>query len=99
MNILTGEAPTDPTVGFLPPNNGTSGQGYVTFTMKPKQDTPHLSIIHANASIYFDQNEPIDTPNIANTVNLFYSVLWFDSIKLYQQYWQISLTHLSDEIK
>ncbi|XP_060589875.1 uncharacterized protein LOC132745057 [Ruditapes philippinarum] len=69
IDKATGEPPSDPTVGFLPPNNGTSGQGYVTFTMKPKQDTPHLSIIHANASIYFDQNEPIDTPNIANTID------------------------------
>lgn len=63
-----GAAPTDPGIGFLPPNNGTSGQGFVTFTIKAKEDTPHLAVIHANASIFFDANEPIDTPDIFNTV-------------------------------
>ncbi|XP_053382693.1 uncharacterized protein LOC128549621 [Mercenaria mercenaria] len=71
LDPKTGDAPTDPSIGFLPPNNGTSGQGYVTFSMKPNKDVAHLSTVHANASIYFDQNEPIDTPNIFNTVNTY----------------------------
>ncbi|XP_053392990.1 uncharacterized protein LOC128555229 [Mercenaria mercenaria] len=37
--------------------------------MKPNKDVAHLSTVHANASIYFDQNEPIDTPNIFNTID------------------------------
>ncbi|MCG8625113.1 MAG: hypothetical protein MJE68_24335, partial [Proteobacteria bacterium] len=28
-HISAGEPPIDPTVGFLPPNNGTTGQGFV----------------------------------------------------------------------
>ncbi|XP_053392818.1 uncharacterized protein LOC123564214 isoform X2 [Mercenaria mercenaria] len=65
----TGEAPVDPGIGFLPPNNGSTGQGFVTFSMKLKRHTSHLATVHANASIYFDRNEPIDAPNIFNTVD------------------------------
>ncbi|XP_053399758.1 uncharacterized protein LOC128557104 [Mercenaria mercenaria] len=70
LDPQTGEAPVDPGIGFLPPNNGTSGQGYVTFSIQPHEDVEHLSTIHANASIYFDENDPIDTPNIFNTIDV-----------------------------
>ena len=66
--FYAGEPPVDPSVGFLPPNNGTDGQGYVTFTIRPKQQVSSLSRIDARATIIFDQNEPIDTPPIFNTV-------------------------------
>ena len=59
----------DPTVGFLPPNNGTTGQGFVTFIVRAKQRVGSLSRIDAEAAIIFDQNEPIDTPPIFNTVS------------------------------
>jgi hypothetical protein len=76
INITTlynsGEEPVDPTVGFLPPNNGTTGQGYVTFRVRVNQDVETLSRIDAEANIFFDQNEPIATPPIFNTVNNFY---------------------------
>lgn len=65
---LTGEAPDDPRTGFLPPNNGTTGQGYVTFSVRLAKNLPPLARIDAKASIYFDKNEPIDTPPIFNTV-------------------------------
>ncbi|KAL9963573.1 hypothetical protein ACROYT_G027096 [Oculina patagonica] len=65
----TGEAPDDPLTGFLPPNNGTTGQGYVTFTVSMKKNLPSLARIDAQASIYFDKNEPIDTPPIFNTID------------------------------
>ena len=60
--------PDDPLVGFLPPNNGTSGQGYVKFTVQTAEKIRLLAQIDANASIVFDQNEPILTPPIFNTV-------------------------------
>ena len=65
---LSGEPPDDPRKGFLPPNNGTTGQGYVAFTVRLKKNSPSLTRIDAQASIYFDKNEPIDTPPIFNTV-------------------------------
>ena len=64
----TGEIPDDPLIGFLPPNNGTTGQGFVRFRVQPSQQVEPLAQIDANASIIFDQNEPILTPPIFNTV-------------------------------
>ena len=61
--------PDDPSIGFLPPNNGTSGQGFVTFRVQTKEQVTSLARIDANASIVFDQNEPILTPPIFNTVS------------------------------
>lgn len=58
----------DPAVGFLPPNNGTTGQGFVTFSIQADEEVESLSRIDATAAIIFDQNEPIDTPPIFNTV-------------------------------
>jgi len=66
-----GEPPLDPSIGFLPPNNGTTGQGFVSFTVRADQQVPSLSTIDAKASIVFDQNEPIETPPIFNTVSSF----------------------------
>ena len=74
----SGQQPTDPSIGFLPPNpvNGTDGQGFVTYTVKVEDGAPDLEIIDAEASIIFDNNEPIDTPAIFNTV-----CYWNDSQK------------------
>ncbi|CAC5402584.1 unnamed protein product [Mytilus coruscus] len=69
VETSTGLAPSDPRKGFLPPNNGTSGQGYVTFSVKPKTDVKTMARIDLKGSIYFDQNEPIDTPLIFNTID------------------------------
>lgn len=66
--FLAGEPPDDPRIGFLPPNNGTTGQGFVTFTVGLKKNLPSLTRIDAQANIYFDKNEPIETPPIFNTV-------------------------------
>ncbi|XP_052094770.1 uncharacterized protein LOC127730411 isoform X2 [Mytilus californianus] len=69
VEASTGLSPSDPRKGFLPPNNGTDGQGYVTFSVKPKTDVKTMTRIDLKASIYFDQNEPVDTPLIFNTID------------------------------
>ena len=69
IDPLTGLPPTDPYAGLLPPNNGTTGQGYVTFRIGLKRELAHLSRIYENASIVFDENPPIDTPPIFYTVD------------------------------
>jgi len=69
IDPLTGLPPTDPYAGFLPPNNGTTGQGHVTFRIGLKRDVADLSKIYENASIVFDENPPIDTPPIFYTVD------------------------------
>ena len=68
-NIMAGEVPDDPSIGFLPPNNGTSGQGFVAFQVQAHDHVQSLARVDANASIIFDQNEPILTPPIFNTVS------------------------------
>lgn len=71
FKLLSGSPPADPRIGFLPPNNGTTGQGFVTFSIVPNKDALSLARIDATATIYFDQNEPIETPSIFNTVSVF----------------------------
>jgi hypothetical protein len=62
--------PSDPTLGFLPPNrNGTEGQGYVNFTLKPKPGLPDGTRWSNGASIVFDVNAPIVTPVWTNTLD------------------------------
>ena len=67
--LFAGEVPVDPSIGFLPPNNGTNGQGFVKFSIKPIEDALTLSTIDVTASIMIDENEPILTPPIFNTVS------------------------------
>ena len=69
MSFFEGAPPTDPSIGFLPPNNGTSGQGFVTYSIMARENVSHLARIDAEASIIFDANEPINTPPIFNTVS------------------------------
>jgi uncharacterized delta-60 repeat protein len=67
----TGDQPFNPFLGFLPPNtDGIIGQGFVTYTIKPKAGIAQGDIVNAEARIYFDYNEPIDTPRIFNTVDI-----------------------------
>ncbi len=68
IDPLTGDLPEDPFVGFLPPNvNAPEGDGFVTYTIRPKSDVVSGDRIDAVASIVFDVNEPIITPPIFNT--------------------------------
>jgi RHS repeat-associated protein len=67
----TGQQPSNVSIGFLPPNNGTSGQGYVTFRISLKDSIENLARIYENATIVFDQNSPIVTKTIFNTVDKF----------------------------
>ncbi|NNE34010.1 MAG: T9SS type A sorting domain-containing protein [Rhodothermales bacterium] len=66
----TGELPADPFEGFLPPNQQPpEGEGYVTFTIHPKPDLATGTSISNEARIYFDLNDPIDTPPWVNVVD------------------------------
>ncbi|MFM6436862.1 MAG: Calx-beta domain-containing protein, partial [Microcystis panniformis] len=66
----TGESPTDPFLGFLPPNDeNASGEGFVNYTIRPRSDASTGDIIDAAATIVFDTEEPIDTPPIFHTID------------------------------
>ena len=69
LHTLSGLRPSDASTGFLPPNNGTSGQGFLQYSIMANRNVSHLARIDAEASIIFDTNAPIDTPPIFNTVS------------------------------
>ncbi len=70
VDAITGDIPLDPFAGFLPPNDEEHrGEGFVTYTIRPRSDAPTGARIDAEATIVFDDNEPIDTPAIFNTLD------------------------------
>jgi hypothetical protein len=70
LDPATLQAPDDPSAGFLPPNNSVSdGEGSVLFTIKLKAGLAAGTQITNRASVVFDVNAPIDTPQWLNTVD------------------------------
>ncbi|GBC93975.1 hypothetical protein HRbin15_02477 [bacterium HR15] len=66
----TGEPPTSPLLGILPPNNEQhEGEGFVTFRVKPKRTVPTGTVITNSATIVFDEEQPITTNEVFNTVD------------------------------
>ncbi|QYO65309.1 CARDB domain-containing protein [Leptolyngbya sp. 7M] len=66
----TNERPLDPLVGLLPPNNEQGdGEGYVTFTIKPRATQPTGTDLANFATIFFDENEPIVTNTTTNLLD------------------------------
>jgi hypothetical protein len=67
----TGLPPTDPTVGFLPPDvNGIEGQGSVLFNVMPKSGLTTGTQFTNTASVVFDSNSAINTPTWLNTLDV-----------------------------
>jgi hypothetical protein len=55
----------------LPPNvNAPEGEGYVTFTVNLKSGLQNLTKIKNMATIIFDKNDPIETNEYVNTLDL-----------------------------
>ncbi|EON74759.1 hypothetical protein ADIS_4778 [Lunatimonas lonarensis] len=70
VDPTSGELIDDPIDGFLPPNkNPGEGEGFVTFSIMPKQELPTGTRIENKALIYFDFNEPIVTDVFVNTID------------------------------
>ena len=70
LDPATGLPPEDPLVGFLPPNlNPPEGSGAVLFTVLPRQELATGTEIRNSARIFFDNNDPIDTPEWLNTLD------------------------------
>ena len=69
IDPATGQAPIDPSLGFLPPNDENhAGEGFVSFTVKPKAGLDDGTKITNQATIVFDVNEAIDTNVVTNTI-------------------------------
>jgi len=70
LDPVTGQPPDDPQGGFLPPNiNQPEGEGSLLFTVMPKTGLPTNTQIRNRASIVFDANPPIPTPEWVNAVD------------------------------
>ena len=84
IDPATGEQPIDASIGFLPVNDtiydpndhsivleeGTHrGEGFVSYTIRPKSGSATGSRIDAEATIVFDTQPPIATPAIFNTLD------------------------------
>jgi len=70
IDPATGDVPVNALTGFLPPNlTSPEGEGFVSYTIRPRSGVPTGTIIDAEARIVFDFNEPIDTPPIFNTLD------------------------------
>lgn len=60
----------DADAGFLPPNtNPPSGEGRVFYTIAAKSTVATGTVIKNKASIVFDVNAPIETPEVSNTID------------------------------
>ncbi|HEU5104685.1 MAG TPA: hypothetical protein VFU11_02465 [Solirubrobacterales bacterium] len=63
------EPPEDPLAGFLPPNvTAPQGEGQVSYTVEPKTLASGTAVAN-KASIWFDDNDPIETPTWTNTID------------------------------
>ncbi len=70
IDPTTGEPPNNANYGLLTPNNAANdGQGYVTYTVKPKITATTGTVIRNNATIIFDTEEPITTNTVSNTLD------------------------------
>lgn len=70
LDPATGDQPLDVDAGFLPPNiDGTEGQGFVDYRIRPGQGAATGTIVEAKATIFFDTNAPIDTPVWSNRID------------------------------
>jgi hypothetical protein len=70
IDPATMDLPADPFVGFLPPDRvAPEGQGFVSFSVRPKSDLPTGTRIDAQATIVFGTNAPLDTNVFTNTID------------------------------
>jgi len=70
LDPATSQPTDDPLAGFLPPNTSPpAGEGRVFFTVGVKPSVATGTVIANQASIVFDLNEAIETPEVSNVVD------------------------------
>jgi|GEM_PF-2939345 len=70
IDPATGQIPVNPLMGFLSINDSLhSGEGFVTYSVKPKSTAKTMDNITSKASIVFDRNAAIETPAVYNTID------------------------------
>jgi hypothetical protein len=67
----TNALPADPRRGFLPPNVAPpAGDGSVLFSVHIRAGLPTGTAVSGRAAIVFDVNDPIETPEWTNTIDV-----------------------------
>jgi hypothetical protein len=70
IDPVTFDLPTDPVGGFLPPNRTSpQGEGFVSYRIRPRSAAATGTRVDARATVVFDEQPPLDTPAIFNTVD------------------------------
>jgi Secretion system C-terminal sorting domain len=71
IDPVTGDFPTDPFAGFLPPNkNYPEGEGSVSYSVALKNNLNNGIQLNNRATIIFDENEPILTNTWQNILDI-----------------------------
>jgi len=70
IDPATGWYPDDPLVGLLYPEDGTNrGVGSISYLVRPMPGLSSGTVIHDQATIVFDYNDPIPTPQVENALD------------------------------
>ncbi|NQU26017.1 MAG: RHS repeat protein, partial [Candidatus Nealsonbacteria bacterium] len=70
LDPTTGWMPENPMIGLLYPNDDNGrGDGHISYTIEPLDGLATGTEITNKASIFFDWNDPIDTPQVLNTID------------------------------
>jgi RHS repeat-associated protein len=71
LDPATQDIPANPLLGFLPPDDSTGrGEGVVSYSIKPAAADVTGQKVKAQATIVFDDNSPISTANISNSIDV-----------------------------
>jgi hypothetical protein len=70
VDPATGQTPENPLLGLLPVNDALHrGEGFVSYTVGTLATVASGDSLRAKATIVFDNNDPIDTPEFSNLVD------------------------------
>lgn len=79
------ELTQDPLAGFLPPNKESpEGEGMVSYMFRPVAELPTGTRFGHAARIYFDDNDPIDTPVWSNGIDMAAPTSYVDNLAAVQ---------------
>jgi hypothetical protein len=70
IDPATGDVPANPLAGFLPPDvTAPQGEAFVAYAILPRASVSTGTQINAKATVVFDNNAPLDTASIFNTID------------------------------